>query len=266
SSSGKKEFEEITYIQNRDDLDTHYDIAFITNPTFKHLETLNVIVEKVDYIFLEKPAFSESIDLTQYNYDYKNIYVAAPLRYKNIMEVVRNSIQSKKVYSVRAICSTYLPDWRKGTDYRNNYSAFKSMGGGVELDCIHELDYIINLFGFPKSVKKQFGKYSNLEINSNDLATYILRYDDKIIEIHLDYFGRVPTRKFQLFTLDECINVDLLNNKISFEENIVKEMPESANDMYEKELKYFFENVVTGKENWNDLYHANEVLKIAEEK
>lgn len=44
------------------------------------------------------------------------------------MEVVRNSIQSKKVYSVRAICSTYLPDWRKGTDYRNNYSAFKSMG------------------------------------------------------------------------------------------------------------------------------------------
>ena len=36
-------------------------------------------------------------------------------------------------------------------------------------------------------------------------------------------------------------------------------MPESANDMYEKELKYFFENVVTGKENWNDLYHANEV-------
>ncbi|HAQ3890956.1 TPA: oxidoreductase, partial [Enterococcus faecium] len=103
-------------------------------------------------------------------------------------------------------------------------------------------------------------------INSNDLATYILRYDDKIIEIHLDYFGRVPTRKFQLFTLDECINVDLLNNKISFEENIVKEMPESANDMYEKELKYFFENVVTGKENWNDLYHANEVLKIAEEK
>ncbi|BDP98130.1 hypothetical protein EfmGK961_19460 [Enterococcus faecium] len=49
-----------------------------------------------------------------------------------------------------------------------------------------------------------------------------------------------------MFTLDECINVDLLNNKISFEENIVKEMPESANDMYEKELKYFFENVVTG--------------------
>ncbi|MUO03999.1 oxidoreductase, partial [Enterococcus faecium] len=48
-------------------MDTHYDIAFITNPTFKHLETLNVIVEKVDYIFLEKPAFSESIDLTQYN-------------------------------------------------------------------------------------------------------------------------------------------------------------------------------------------------------
>lgn len=28
SSSGK-EFEEITYIQNRDDLDTHYDIALL---------------------------------------------------------------------------------------------------------------------------------------------------------------------------------------------------------------------------------------------
>ena len=62
SSSGKKEFEEITYIQNRDDLDTHYDIAFITNPTFKHLETLNVIVVLI-FLIGEKVLIIEIIIL-----------------------------------------------------------------------------------------------------------------------------------------------------------------------------------------------------------
>ncbi|WP_165003240.1 MULTISPECIES: Gfo/Idh/MocA family oxidoreductase [unclassified Enterococcus] len=266
SSSGKKEFRGITYIQDEEELAPHYDVAFITNPTFKHLDTLNMIIKKADYIFLEKPVFSESINLSQYNYDYQKIYIAAPLRYKQVMNIVREKISSTEVYSARVTCSSYLPEWRKDTDYRKNYSAFKSMGGGVELDCIHELDYVINLFGFPKDVKKKFGKFSNLEIKSNDLATYLLEYNDKIIEVHLDYFGKKSKRKLELFTSDGFINVDLLANEVSIDEHIIEKIDESSNYMYEEELKYFLENVIMGKSNWNNLYHANEVLKIAEEK
>ena len=46
---------------------------------------------------------------------------------------------------------------------------FKSkMGGGVHLDLIHEIDYLIYLFGIPKEIKKQYRKVSKLNIDSND--------------------------------------------------------------------------------------------------
>ncbi|MGG5309190.1 Gfo/Idh/MocA family protein [Enterococcus mundtii] len=266
SSSGKKEFSDIAYIEHEEELKDNYDLAFITNPTFKHLPTLNMIYKKANYIFLEKPVFSESVDLAEYDYNEQNIYVAAPLRYKKIMDLTRKKIMDSNIYSVRSTCSTYLPDWRKNTDYRVNYSAYKSMGGGVELDCIHELDYIIHLFGFPKEVKKQFGKFSHLEIGSNDLATYLLSYEDKIVEVHLDYFGKDPMRKLELFTTEGLVEINLLTNEVSINNSVVCKLVENSNDMYEEELKYFLKNVITNKSNWNSLYHANEVLKIAEEK
>mgnify|MGYP000024624149 CR=1 FL=1 len=266
STSGNRKFSGVTYIQKKEEIGIHYDLAFITNPTFKHLETLELIKDKADFVFLEKPVFSESIELDEKENYGQNIYVAAPLRYKKIMDAVRRKIPSQNVYSVRVICSTYLPNWRKDTNYKENYSAFREMGGGVELDCIHELDYIIHLFGFPKTVDKQFGKFSRLEIKSNDLATYLLRYEDKVIELHLDYFGKKPQRKFELFTEDGLIEVDLLENKLSVNSVLITKEFEDSNEMYCKELEYFMEEVITSKSNWNNLCHANEVLKIAEEK
>lgn len=265
TSSGNQEFPEIKYIEKKEQLDEHYDLAFITNPTFKHFETLELIGNKANFIFMEKPVFSKSIQLDSKLRSKKNIYVAAPLRYKKIMDVVRKQITDIEVFSGRVICSTYLPDWRKNVDYRKNYSAFRDMGGGVELDCIHELDYVTNLFGFPSQVKKQFGKFSNLEIESNDLATYLLIYEDKILEVHLDYFGKKPKREFELFTELGIIKVDLLNNMMSVNGVVIDQENEDSNEMYQRELCYFLEEVVANKNNWNDLNHANEVLKIAEE-
>lgn len=266
STSGKKEFSEVTYIQKEENLEEHYDIAFITNPTFRHLETLKLIENRTDFIFLEKPVFSQSIELEKDSAINQKVYVAAPLRYKSIMKDIRSRINLLNVYSARVICSTYLPDWRKSVDYKTNYSAFREMGGGVELDCIHELDYVIHLFGFPQMIEKQFGKFSHLEIQSNDLATYLLRYKDKIIEVHLDYFGKEPQRSLELFSNEGLVKVDFLKNQLFVNDVVTKRKFEDSNEMYSNELKYFMEEVITGKSNWNDLYHANEVLKIAEEK
>ncbi len=63
------------------------------------------------------------------------------------------------------------------------------MGGGVSIDLIHELDYLCYLFGLPQRVRLEKGKYSSLEIDSDDLALYQLAYPDKLAQIYLDYFG-----------------------------------------------------------------------------
>ena len=49
------------------------------------------------------------------------------------------------------------------------------------------------------------GKKSTLEIDSDDYAIYIAEYADKILELHLDYFGRSIIRELTLFTEQDTI-------------------------------------------------------------
>ena len=76
---------------------------------------------------------------------------------------------------------------------------FFKMGGGVTIDLIHELDYMVDLFGFPQESYNFKGTYSDLEIDSDDLSVYIARYKDKLCEVHLDYFGREYRRTCEVF-------------------------------------------------------------------
>ncbi|MDT2660865.1 Gfo/Idh/MocA family oxidoreductase [Enterococcus hulanensis] len=258
-------FPNVTVVSDYSALSEDFDIAFITNPTFKHEESLKNIMDKVKYIFLEKPAFESSKDISNFEIDYDRIYIACPLRYKKVFGKVKQIIKDVRPISSRIVCSTFLPDWREG-DYTKNYSAKKSMGGGVELDCIHELDYMSYLFGFPKSRKAYFGKKSDLDIDSNDMVDYLFEYEQQIVEVHLDYFGRFPERTLTLLFNQEKIEINLLNNTVYFHStNDTIRYTESSNEMYEKELAYFIEKVTTGVENWNNLEWANKVLEIAEE-
>lgn len=94
--------------------------------------------------------------------------------------------------------------------------ALKKLGGGVSIDLIHEWDYFCYLFWKPEEVCSFKSKYSDLEINSDDLAVSMARYPDKIAEIHLDYFGRNPMREIQLFTAGDIIVGDLIDQEVRF--------------------------------------------------
>mgnify|MGYP003219459435 CR=1 FL=1 len=202
-----------------------YDILFITNPTSMHFETLQKFSKNARAFFVEKPVFdTRDIDLDglQLEKD-KIVYVACPLRYTDVINYLKRNINVKDVFSVRIISSSYLPEWRPDIDYRQTYSAKKELGGGVSIDLIHEWDYLYYLFGEPEEVCSFKGKYSDLEINSDDLAVSMARYPDKIVELHLDYFGRSPIREIQLFTADDIIIGDLIKQEVSFmkgQENI----------------------------------------------
>lgn len=240
-----------------------YDIIFVTNPTVEHFSTIKEVVHKSKNLFIEKPVFStiENEELLDLRND-GVYYVACPMRHKIIMKKIQEIVKKEKVFSARAICSSFLPDWRPKTDYRKCYSARQELGGGVTLDLIHEWDYIIDLFGFPTEVNHIAGKYSNLEINADDLSVYIARYEDKVVEIHLDYFGRKDQRKLSLYCENYVIEIDFLENVIIYN-GITHEIFKFDNtDQYVNEMRYFFDLIKGKSENINSIQHAIKVLEL----
>lgn len=256
----------ITYQHRKlEHLADDYDIVFINNPTHLHYETIEYMVPKTKHMFIEKPLFDNtSYDVSDLKLNESSIYyVAAPLRYSGVMKGLKKIIFNEEIYSIRSICSSYLPDWRSGMDYRKVYSSHAEQGGGVSLDLIHEWDYIINLFGFPEKVYNLKGKVSYLEIDSDDISVYLGKYKNKIVEVHLNYFGKYSKRQIELITKEGTILGDFINNTIKYYyKDKIMNISVTKEDMYINEMKYFINSILDGK-RFNEIPNAFKVLQIA---
>ncbi|MDR7857535.1 Gfo/Idh/MocA family oxidoreductase [Tissierella sp.] len=254
----------ISIITDEEKIPNDFDITFITNPTSLHYQTIKLMEEKTKHMFIEKPIFDEK----EYEVDNLKLksngvyYVARPLVHSNVITELKKIIENEKIYSVRSICSSYLPNWRPNIDYRNVYSAKKDLGGGVSIDLIHEWDYLTYLFGFPIEVFNFQGRFSHLEIDSEDLSIYIAKYKDKLIELHLDYFGRETRRSIEILTKNGDIIGDFTNKKINFSDG--RQTIEFGNeDMYVNEMRYFINKVLYEENGENNINRAYHVLRLA---
>ncbi len=241
-----------------------YDIIFITNPTAMHRESIRRYQDRTKSMFIEKPVLERGSHLLEPLPEKLTGYVACPLRYTKVLQYVKQNIDCQRAYSVRAVCSTYLPGWHPGEDYRKSYSARKSMGGGVGTDLIHEWDYLLWLFGKPEEVRTIQAKVSELEIDSNDIAVYIGRSDHTVYELHLDYFGKAETRKLEIHFPEKRIVADIRNGKISFSDGTEEIVFEENRDDYQiREIAHFFDIINGVCENDNSIEQAMEALRIA---
>lgn len=231
---------------NYDDVPDDYDIIFITNPTNLHYEAITKLKNKTKNFFIEKPIFDFPRDC---EFSAGVNFVACPLRFNSEIKKLKEFVENNQIYAFRAICSSYLPNWRKTGDYRNCYSAKKEMGGGVELDLIHEIDYLKWIFGKFNTIKRISTKKSNLEISSNDLGIYLFENEKVAGSLHLDYFGRKSIRSIEVFAQNETKTFDLLN---------------SNNNMEIDQIKYFINLVKEqNKEGYNTPKEAVESLETA---
>jgi predicted dehydrogenase len=243
-----------------------YDAVFITNPTSLHYDTLEFFSDKSSAFFIEKPVFGVE-DLGRRTPKLANpelAYVACPLRYSAVVSAVRERLARWKAVHVSAICSSYLPDWRSGTDYRDTYSAKRTLGGGVTIDLIHEWDYLCDLFGTPEEVKMIAAKVSSLEIDSDDIALYIAKYPDMTLELHLDYFGRAPRRELTIYTDEDIIVADIQSGSLTrWGSDEAMRFDNERNSMYEREIAAFFDIINGVRVNPNTIEDALRVMRIA---
>ena len=107
------------------------------------------------------------------------LMVGYNLRYMKSLIKFREILSKKKIgkiLSVRSEVGSYLPSWRKDTDYKKSVSAKKKLGGGVLLELSHDIDYLFWLFGKVEWVSATIYKQSNLKIDTEDTAIITLGF------------------------------------------------------------------------------------------
>lgn len=250
-------------VYSYDDL-SMYDMIFITNPSQDHAETLRKVHAHGRYIFVEKPLVINPLgqDMLDIFGDSNKFYIACPLRHTKVYEFLEKYIREEKIYAARGICSSYLPDWRPSQDYRTLYSA-KKESGGVKFDLIHEFDYFSALFGIPEKFSLFEGAFSHLEQESSDLVMYQAQYPDKLVQLQVDYFGRFPQRYIELYSKNDTIKVDFIDSKVEFlAGQTVEYFPDSVDERYIREMRFFFDLIEDKVKNINNLHTANNLITL----
>ena len=193
----------------------HFDQIIIANPTNNHFETLNKISNCNFHgtILVEKPLFSKLEQLP----NNENIYVAYNLRFHALIQKIRVLLQDEELISCSVQVGSYLPNWRKNSDYRECYSTKKEYGGGVLRDLSHEIDYILWVCGKCNEVTAVGGHYSDLEITSDDVYAILMRCERcPIINLQLDYLNKMPTRQITIHTKkNNSFFLDLIKGELS---------------------------------------------------
>jgi predicted dehydrogenase len=249
-----------------------FDSAIICTPNHLHIPYAQKSVDAGLHIFVEKP-LSHSMEGVE------NLIAAQRrngligmagfnLRFEPGLRYIKQRLDPARVAFAHVEFGSYLPGWRPGTDYTKGYSANKSMGGGIILDDVHEIDYACWLFGYPGSVLSASGTYGELNINVEDVAEMHLTYPDKIVTIHSDYLQRRYTRRCKICFRDgystEWIFGDRVTEYTETGENIYSYRDRfTANDMYFEEMRYFLSCVENGTPTDSTLENAAYILKIA---
>jgi predicted dehydrogenase len=200
------ELSAVSFSRLQDGLDWAPSLVIVATPTHLHAEQTLEIVRAGFPVFVEKPLSHTEAGLSEIAQlvESKKIvslvgcnmrFHPGPVKVKQVLDERRLG----RILFARVHTGSYLPHWRRDTDYRLNYSALVETGGGCILDCIHEIDLARWYLGEVDSVFCSSGHLSSLEIETEDVAILVCRHTaGALSEIHLDYVQRTYERGCQI--------------------------------------------------------------------
>ncbi len=258
-------------------------IAFITNETSLHIDFAIKLAKLGISLFIEKP-LSNSIQKINYLEKIcqkKKIQsmIGCNLRFYPPILKIKHLIERKtigKIISIQCENGSYLPDWHPNENYSKSYAAKSVLGGGVTLTQIHELDYLMWIFGDIQKIYSITGKFSHLKVSADDLSASLLQLkNEAIVELHLDYFSRPYYKQLKirgtkgiLYWNSNENTVKLFNLKTQKWKNLTvknnyKLSSKKLNQMYVDEINYFFTCIIKNKKPMNNISEAKNTLKNA---
>ena len=225
------------------------DSCIICSPTSRHLSDFEQAISVLGGLkraLIEKPLEAAYRKGQRINILAKKngirVYVAYNLRFMRafglIKKFVRQNIRSIKI--VEVLAGQDLRDWRPGRFMDETYSAHRALGGGVDLDLSHEIDYLLWLFG-SNFIKKRIlrRKISSLKIDSPDIFKLVLDYGTFIADVTLDYI-RTPKERYLRIICDnrKSLHFDLIGGRLQINGKTVLSK-DTINMTYQKMLDAF---------------------------
>lgn len=254
------------------------EVVLICTPTSRHINYALEAAEQGCHLFIEKP-ISDSLDgvdkLIRLTEERKlTTLVGCNFRFHWGMKFVKQLLMAGeigRIMSAHAEFGQYLPDWHPWEDYRRGYSAQKSLGGGIILDSIHELDYLYWLLGMPQQVFCLADKLSDLEINTEDMAKITMKFATPVIAgAHLDYIQRAYHRSLKLVGEAGTIIWNFGENIVEWYtirsknwQSSQRELPQNVNEMYMDEIRHFLACLRGEEKPTADARAGKNILRIA---
>ncbi|WP_028306337.1 Gfo/Idh/MocA family protein [Desulfitibacter alkalitolerans] len=199
------------------------EYIIIANQTDKHYRSLVELAASGfnGIVLVEKPLFHVIQEIPDNNF--KAAYVGYNLRFHHILQKIAELINKDRTLYTQVYVGQYLPKWRPGRDYSMSYSAKKDQGGGVLLDLSHELDYLRWFFGEWSSMAAMGGKYSSLQIDSDDMYSLMLVMEKcPMAQIHVNYLDLISRREITVITEKYSIKADLVQQTLRINEQLLE--------------------------------------------
>lgn len=201
------------------------DFAVVATPSSHHVEVLDPLLQAGVPCYVEKPVVTKSADIERLRRLLMSLprapatFAGCNLRFLPSLNVLRSSIGEGRIGRITRVSlqvGQWLPDWRPLHDYRNSYSADPRQGGGVIFDLIHELDAARWFFGEFEQVKAVAGKFSALDIRSEDSACIVLAKNKggPVVAIGLDYVSRRRVRRYEIVGDEGTLTWDLAGQSL----------------------------------------------------
>ncbi len=188
------------------------EYVVISSRTNEHFDDLGALIaaDFTGRVLVEKPLFDAFRQLPSHRFSH--LAVAYNMRFHPLILMLRDFL-GRQVHMIAAhiYVGQYLPDWRPSTDYRSSYSASRKLGGGVLRDLSHEIDYALWLCGGWQQLTALGGKFSTLEIDSDDVFSLLWSASRcPVVTVNLNYLDRSVRREILVHTDNHSVRVDLI--------------------------------------------------------
>ena len=233
----------------------HFDLLIIASENNKHLSDYFLFNHLARKILFEKPLFYRALTEEEIETLMKreaDIFISSPLRFhESFIELTRSLKTVGEISSIESRCQSWLPDWRPGRNFRDGFWN-DSIQGGILREIVHELDYLLSIFGqlSPVYAYRSFSEFLSLNVESS-IDIFLKEKNDNLVNVHLDFSSAVARRYFRIDGSDGSVKWDVLKGELSLISTHGKHVTRTFNKDLDRNLTFQRQlEFVLGKNNW----------------